>query len=64
MSDDVLDWIVAEGTDADFGARPLKRFIQRHVETVVAKELIKGELGQDGKLLLTMEDGNLHVNKS
>ena len=63
-SDDVLDWIVAEGTDADFGARPLKRFIQRHVETVVAKELIKGELGQDGKLLLTMENGNLHVNKS
>ena len=42
-SDDVLDWIVAEGTDADFGARPLKRFIQRHVETVVAKELIKGD---------------------
>ncbi len=63
-SDDVLDWIVAEGTDADFGARPLKRFIQRHVETVVAKELIKGDLGQDGKLLLTMENGNLHVNKS
>ena len=54
-SDDVLDWIVDEGTDADFGARPLKRFIQRHVETVVAKEMIKGELGQDGKLVV--DDG-------
>ena len=40
----MLDWIVNEGTDADFGARPLKRFIQRHVETMVAKEIIKGEL--------------------
>ena len=45
-SEDVLDWIVNEGTDADFGARPLKRFIQRHVETIVAKEIIKGELSQ------------------
>ena len=42
-SEDVLDWIVNEGTDADFGARPLKRFIQRHVETIVAKEIIKGD---------------------
>ena len=40
-SEDVLDWIVNEGTDADFGARPLKRFIQRHVETIVAKEILK-----------------------
>lgn len=61
-SEDVLDWIVNEGTDADFGARPLKRFIQRHVETMVAKEIIKGELGHGGKLFLSMEDGKLKVN--
>ncbi len=52
---DVLDWIVKEGTDADFGARPLKRFIQRHVETVVAKELIKGDIGPNDEFLLTMD---------
>ncbi|WP_339251288.1 AAA family ATPase [Sporosarcina sp. FSL W8-0480] len=62
-TDDVLDWIVKEGTDADFGARPLKRFIQRHVETVVAKEIIKGELKDRQKLVLSMDDGNLLVNK-
>ena len=61
--DDVLDWIVEEGTDADFGARPLKRFIQRHVETVVAKELIKGDIGPNEEFQLTMEDGKLIVNK-
>ena len=59
----VLDWIVEEGTDADFGARPLKRFIQRHVETVVAQELIKGDIGPNGEFLLTMDDGKLVVNK-
>ncbi len=61
--DEVLDWIINEGTDADFGARPLKRFIQRHVETLVAKEVIKGELGQNGKLFLNMEDGKIQVRK-
>ncbi|MDW0117004.1 AAA family ATPase [Sporosarcina thermotolerans] len=62
-NDDVLDWIVKEGTDADFGARPLKRFIQRHVETVVAKEIIKGELKDGERLVLSMDDGKLLVEK-
>ncbi|MBO0586015.1 AAA family ATPase [Sporosarcina sp. E16_8] len=60
-SEDVLDWIVNEGTDADFGARPLKRFIQRHVETLVAKEIIKGERKLTDKLILAMEDGKLVI---
>lgn len=60
-SEDVLDWIVNEGTDADFGARPLKRFIQRHVETMVAKEIIKGERKLNDKLILAMEDGKLVI---
>ncbi|WP_421101371.1 ATP-dependent Clp protease ATP-binding subunit [Sporosarcina psychrophila] len=60
-SEDVLDWIVNEGTDADFGARPLKRFIQRHVETMVAKEIIKGDLKLNDKLVLAMENGKLVI---
>ncbi len=62
-SEDVLDWIVREGTDAEFGARPLKRFIQRHVETAVAKEIIKGDLTDGQKLVLSMEDGKLKIDK-
>ncbi len=58
----VLDWVVAEGTDADFGARPLKRFIQRYVETAVAKEVIKGNLEEGQRLHLRMEDGALVVD--
>ncbi len=63
-SDDVLDWIVNEGTDADFGARPLKRFIQRHVETLVAKEVIKGDIKPNETLVLLMKDGKLLVENS
>ncbi|CAM3099813.1 AAA family ATPase [Filibacter tadaridae] len=62
-NEDVIDWIVKEGTDADFGARPLKRFIQRHVETVVAKEVIRGELQPGATLILSMDDGKLVVSK-
>ncbi|WP_192598819.1 ATP-dependent Clp protease ATP-binding subunit [Sporosarcina limicola] len=62
--ENVLDWIVKEGTDADFGARPLKRFIQRHVETIVAKEIIKGELRPGDKLVLAMEDGKPIIHKA
>ncbi len=61
--EDILDWIVEEGTDAEFGARPLKRFIQRHVETAVAKEIIKGDLRDGQKLVLTMDDGKLKIEK-
>ena len=60
----VLDWIVEHGTDAEFGARPLKRFIQRHVETVVAKELISGNLERGDELHLLLEDDQLTVNKA
>ena len=59
--EDVVNWIVAEGADADFGARPLKRFIQRHVETKVAKEVIRGSLQEDEQIQLSMEDGQLVV---
>lgn len=58
----VLDWVVSEGTDADFGARPLKRFIQRYAETAVAKEVIKGDLAEGQRLHLRMEDGKLVVD--
>lgn len=62
-TDDVLDWIVKEGTDADFGARPLKRFIQRYIETAVAKEIIKGDMLEGQKMQLSMQDGKLQVIK-
>ena len=41
VDDEVIDWVVKHGVDAQFGARPLKRFVQRHVETFVARELLE-----------------------
>ncbi|PYF06534.1 ATP-dependent Clp protease ATP-binding subunit [Ureibacillus chungkukjangi] len=63
VTDEVVDWIVQHGIDLQFGARPLKRFIQRNVETAVAKELLKGEVLPGESLYATLEDGQLLVKK-
>ncbi|MDI1336593.1 MAG: ATP-dependent chaperone ClpB [Lacunisphaera sp.] len=40
-------WVAEKGYDPVFGARPLKRFLQRHLETRLARALISGEVGED-----------------
>src|SRR5258708_5109895 len=41
------EWVAEKGYDPVFGARPLKRFLQRHLETRLARALISGEVGED-----------------
>lgn len=61
VEDSVIKWIVEEGTDASFGARPLKRFIQRNLETSVAKLLISGTILPGSTIVASMEDGQLKI---
>ncbi|MGE7917548.1 ATP-dependent Clp protease ATP-binding subunit [Viridibacillus sp. NPDC093762] len=63
VDEDVIQWVVAEGIDPTFGARPLRRFVQRHVETLVAKELLKGETVPGDRLVISMEDGKVTIHK-
>ena len=46
LTDAALDAIVDAGYDPAFGARPLKRYIQSHLETLIAKRLLSGEAVQ------------------
>ena len=41
------EWAAEKGYDPVFGARPLKRFLQRQIETKLARALIAGEVGED-----------------
>lgn len=61
VQDNVFKWIVNEGTDAAYGARPLRRFIQRNLETAVAKLLIGGNVLPGGTIGASVEDGQLIV---
>ncbi|QUG40847.1 AAA family ATPase [Psychrobacillus sp. INOP01] len=61
VDESVVQWIVEEGTDAAFGARPLKRYIQRYLETAVAKLLIGGTVLPGSKVVAKMEENELKI---
>lgn len=63
VDQEVIDWVVQQGADAQFGARPLKRFVQRYIETAVAKELLRGEVLPGETFHVRMHDGQCVVEK-
>ncbi len=63
VDDSVIRYVVEAGTDPVFGARPLKRFIQREIETNIARELIKGDIHPNSTLQLSMEDNHMVITK-
>ena len=53
------EWAAEKGYDPVFGARPLKRFLQRTVETKLARALIAGEVGEGSDLTYTVQNDEL-----
>ncbi len=54
-------WISEKGYDPVFGARSLKRFLQRHLETRLARALIVGKIEEGCRVLVTVEKGELSL---
>ena len=52
VTDAAKDFIIEDGFDPNFGARPLKRYIQRTVETLVAKKIIAVDLAPGSELIV------------
>ncbi len=57
VSNDVKEWIANEAYDVQFGARPLKRFIQRHIETPLARFIIREGL-EEGCTINVVRQGS------
>ncbi len=53
------DWAAEKGYDPVFGARPLKRFLQRNIETKLARALISGEVAEGSEVKFTVKDDAL-----
>jgi ATP-dependent Clp protease ATP-binding subunit ClpB len=53
------EWVAEKGYDPVFGARPLKRFLQRHLETRLARALISGEVGEDSTVTFKVKGDEL-----
>jgi ATP-dependent Clp protease ATP-binding subunit ClpB len=63
--DKAVEAIARDGSDPSFGARPLKRYLQHHVETPLARALVAGEFSEGDTVLLTYsdEEGKLKLTK-
>ena len=51
--------IIANGYDPVYGARPLKRYLQKYVETLSAKLILQGNIHEGDTILIDLEDGML-----
>ncbi len=57
------DWILESSYTPNFGARPIKRFIQDKVETFLATSIIKGEIDTKNKFLVDVKDNQVTISK-
>src|ERR1700756_2549854 len=55
-SDEALDWLAQLGYDPQFGARPLKRVIQKKILNELFKQILSGKIDKDSKIKLDMFD--------
>ncbi len=64
VSDAAKQYIVDNGYDPVYGARPLKRYIQKYVETAVAKLILSDELSGGDQILIDIESDTLVAKKN
>ena len=53
------DYIIEGGYDPVYGARPLKRFVQKNVETLTARLILSGDVRADDRIIIDLENGQL-----
>ena len=63
VTDAAKSLIIERGFDPIYGARPLKRYLQSAAETLIAKEILRGDLAAGSTLVLDTENGELSCHK-
>ena len=61
LTDAAKQYVIDNGYDPVYGARPLKRFLQRYVETLLGRTIIAGDLSEGTKLVVDYQNGELTV---
>ena len=59
LTDAAKDFVVEGGYEPMYGARPLKRYLQKNVETLAAKLILAGDVGRGDTILIDVKDGKL-----
>ncbi|KAA1296549.1 MAG: AAA family ATPase [SAR202 cluster bacterium] len=63
FSDEIREWIADEGYDEEYGARPLRRCIQRKIENPLSTMLLQGDFGDDSEVKIVLKQGELDFVK-
>ncbi|MCR5206524.1 MAG: ATP-dependent chaperone ClpB [Lachnospiraceae bacterium] len=63
LTDKASEYIVDNGFDPIYGARPLKRFVQKNVETLAARLILEGGAGRGDTILIDYKDGGLKASR-
>ncbi|RZB14290.1 ATP-dependent Clp protease ATP-binding subunit [Streptomyces sp. F001] len=59
FTDAAVDWLSERGYQPEYGARPLRRTIQREVDNQLSRMLLDGRVSEGGRVTVDMEDGRL-----
>ena len=61
VTDKAKEYLVTNGYDEIFGARPLKRFVQKKLETLIAKEILTQKIKPNSKVVVDVKENELYV---
>ena len=64
VTESAVEYIVEKGYDPVYGARPLKRYIQQTLETMLARSILSGNFTAGDRLVVDVNDGGLFVEKA
>ncbi len=64
LTDAAMDKVISEAYSPEFGARPLRRYIQRTIETMLAKAIIKGDTDGKGEILIDDAGDGLYISSA
>lgn len=61
LTKDAKDYIIDQSYDENYGARPIKRYVSRHLETLIANKLIQDEIKFNSEIIVDIKDGKLYI---
>ena len=64
LTEEAKQFVIDGGYDPVYGARPLKRYVQKHVETLAARLILSGQVRAGEELIITVENGALKAERS
>ena len=63
LTDKAKEFIIENSYDESYGARPIKRYVSRNIETLLAKAIINNEIKYNSNVLIDIENDNLVIKK-